>query len=169
MVEERMRMHTRDRKKCGGEKVRWYRHVSTLSCDALTNYHFTVVTYTLHIATMQVPSKQISRCNGIYGFKEGEIDLIITHLRHCQSCVCTISSEMVFHGRESEFNWIVVRWIWRQKFDTHSPKAPCEKKIQREFCLVHHLSRILCWISGCLWIWQLSMTITELGAGYGCM
>lgn len=35
--------------------------------------------------------------------------------------------------------------------------------------IIHYLASIRFWMEGCLWIWQLSITIMEFGAGNGHM
>ena len=76
----------------------------------------------------------------------------------------------ILHGREEQFDWVVV---WRVQWQEFTPHATGREV---SFIVIKYIEaeNLYCdsmrWrMSGCLWMQQLSMTMTELGTGNGCI
>ena len=103
----------------------------------------------------------------VQSLKKQNIDFIIWHFSHRHPDIVTISTKIIFHIGKCEFYRVVVGGVWGKKLATHSPVWYWDSACSLQN--MTHLSRISAWISGCLCIRQLSITTTELAAGYGCI
>lgn len=80
--------------------------------------------------------------------------------------VIVVTSYISFDSWEGKLDGVEVRWKCRKEFQPHSPERYELSWHKGQWQT--NLSSISARISGALWIRQLSMTITEFGAGYGC-
>ena len=61
---------------------------------------------------MPIPSKSILLSDVTDRFGKGAMNLRLRQLIHSEANVITVASEAVFHGREEEFNWVVIWRVW---------------------------------------------------------
>ena len=117
---------------------------------------------------MCIPTKGILGSNGVQSSEQCNVDLLISELRHGHSSISAVPAKVILHCWESKFYRVEIGRIWRQEFTTHSSVV---HSLAHVICsaTMYYLASIKSWMSGCLWILQLSITITEFRAGYGCM
>ena len=106
----------------------------------------------------------------IYSFVKRDIYIQVIFSTHCCKKLMVVPSEMCFDSRECELYGVEIRRVGREEFAAHAPISKyITKEIPDEMVWKAYRSRIISWMSSDLWIWQLSITITEFGPGNGFM
>jgi hypothetical protein len=100
----------------------------------------------------------------MYCFKKCKMYVVIGEVCHCKTNILAIATKVIFHCWKEKLDRIVVRGIWREKFTAHASVRYLRLK-DKDMIDQTYLDSMRSTISGCLWMQQLSITISELGAG----